>query len=68
METGRPDQTTTYDGEDGVPVGGFFNRLLYAVKFGEPNFVLSNASTRTRRSSTNATPRSEWRRSPLADR
>ncbi len=35
------DQTTTYDGEDGVDVGGFINKLLYAVKFGEPNLVLS---------------------------
>lgn len=35
------DRTTTYDGEDGVPVGGLFNKLLYAVKFGEPNLVLS---------------------------
>jgi len=35
------DQTTTYDGEDGVEVGGFINKLLYAVKFGEPNLVLS---------------------------
>ncbi|MDQ1103253.1 UPF0182 family membrane protein [Nocardioides zeae] len=33
--------TTTYDGADGVPVGGLFNKLLYAVKFGEPNIVLS---------------------------
>ena len=35
------DQTTTYDGADGVSVGGFFNKLLYAVRFGEPNLVLS---------------------------
>lgn len=35
------DQTTTYDGDGGVPVGGFFNQLMYAVKFGEPNFLLS---------------------------
>ena len=35
------DRTTTYDGEDGVPVGGLFNKLLYAVRFGEPNLVLS---------------------------
>ncbi len=32
----------TYDGEDGVPVGGLFNKLLYAIKFGEPNIVLSS--------------------------
>ena len=35
-------QTNTYDGEAGVPVGGFFNKLLYAVKFSEPNIVLSS--------------------------
>jgi uncharacterized protein len=35
------DRTTTYDGEDGVSVGGFFNKLLYAVRFGEPNLMLS---------------------------
>ena len=35
------DRTTTYDGEDGVSVGGVFNKLLYAVKLGEPNLVLS---------------------------
>lgn len=32
---------TTYDGDGGVPVGSFFNKLMYAVKFGEPNFLLS---------------------------
>lgn len=34
--------TSTYDGQGGVPVGGFFNKLLFAVKYGEPNFLLSN--------------------------
>ncbi|MDF9716623.1 UPF0182 family protein [Nocardioides sp. ChNu-99] len=34
--------TTTYDGADGVEVGGLFHKLLYAVKFGEPNIVLSD--------------------------
>ncbi len=33
--------TTTYDGDGGVPVGGAFNQLMYAIKFGEPNFLLS---------------------------
>ena len=32
----------TYDGDDGVPVGGVFNKALYALKFGEPNILLSN--------------------------
>lgn len=36
-----PDRTTTYAGKGGVPIGSFFNQLMYAVKFGEPNFLLS---------------------------
>ncbi|WP_243395283.1 UPF0182 family protein [Nocardioides currus] len=34
-------QTTTYDGDGGVPIGGLFNKLIYALKFGEPNLLLS---------------------------
>ena len=34
-------QTTTYAGKGGVAVGGAFNQLMYAIKFGEPNFLLS---------------------------
>lgn len=34
--------TSTYDGETGVSVGGMFNKLMYAIKFGEPNLVLSD--------------------------
>ncbi|WP_285775444.1 UPF0182 family protein [Microtetraspora sp. NBRC 13810] len=34
-------QNTTYDGKGGVPVGSFFNRLLYATKYGEINMLLS---------------------------
>ncbi len=37
----QQDRTTTYDGEGGVKVGGLFHQLLYAIKFGEPNFLLS---------------------------
>jgi uncharacterized membrane protein (UPF0182 family) len=33
--------TTTYEGDGGVPVGGFFNKVMYAVKFGDSNFLLS---------------------------
>ncbi len=33
---------TTYAGDDGVPIGGMFNKLLYAIKYGEPNIILSN--------------------------
>jgi uncharacterized membrane protein (UPF0182 family) len=35
------DTTTTYHGSGGVPIGSTFNRLMYAVKFGEKNFLLS---------------------------
>lgn len=33
--------STTYAGGGGVPVGSFFNKLMYAVKFGDSNFLLS---------------------------
>lgn len=36
------ERNSTYAGEGGVPVGGFFNKLLYAVKFSEPNIILSD--------------------------
>ena len=32
---------TTYDGAGGVPVGSTFRQLLYAIKFGSTNFLLS---------------------------
>ncbi len=32
----------TYDGKGGIPVGSLWNKVLFAVKFGEPNIVLSN--------------------------
>ena len=34
-------QTTTYEGSGGVPVGNVFEKLMFAVRFGEPNFLLS---------------------------
>ena len=33
--------STTYAGGGGVAVGSFFNKLMYAVKFGDSNFLLS---------------------------
>ncbi len=33
--------TTTYDGAGGVPVGSTFRKLLYAMRFGSTNFLLS---------------------------
>jgi len=35
------DTKTTYAGEGGVPVGSTFRQLLYAIKFGSTNFLLS---------------------------
>ncbi len=35
-------RTNTYEGKDGVEVGSLFNKLLYAVKLGDPNMVLSS--------------------------
>lgn len=35
------DERTTYNGKGGVSIGGTFNQLMYAIKFGEPNFLLS---------------------------
>ncbi|MDP3968048.1 MAG: UPF0182 family protein [Nocardioides sp.] len=34
-------RTNTYDGETGVGVGGLASKILYAIRFGEPNIVLS---------------------------
>ena len=34
---------TTYAGGGGVGVGGFFHKLMYAIKFGDSNFLLSVA-------------------------
>ena len=51
------DETTTYDGEGGVPVGNFFNQLMYAVKFGDPNFLLSERVNGRSEVLYNRTPR-----------
>ncbi len=40
-ETGEQ-RRNTYDGEGGVPLGSFFNRVLYATKFQEANILLSD--------------------------
>lgn len=40
-ETGG-ERRNTYDGEGGVPIGSFWNRLLYATRFQEANFLLSD--------------------------
>ncbi len=35
-------RNNTYDGAGGAPVGSFLNKMAFAVKFGEPNIVLSD--------------------------
>ncbi len=42
--SGDPGQstTTTYSGKDGVGLGSVFRKLLYAVKFGDANLLLSS--------------------------
>ncbi|MET9337010.1 UPF0182 family protein [Nonomuraea sp. NPDC003804] len=39
---GTGQANTTYTGQGGVPVGSFFNRLVYAAKYGEKNILLSS--------------------------
>lgn len=41
-DRGEEDVATTYDGAAGVPIGGLVNQLLYAVRFSEPNLLLSS--------------------------
>jgi uncharacterized membrane protein (UPF0182 family) len=40
-ETADEGTTTTYDGDGGVGVGNIFSKLMFAMRFGEPNFLLS---------------------------
>ncbi|MCB0034674.1 MAG: UPF0182 family protein, partial [Anaerolineales bacterium] len=37
--------STTYSGEGGVPVGGFLRKLVFAIRFGESNLLLSEDIT-----------------------
>jgi len=41
-DAGGEQRQNTYEGEGGVPVGSFINKLLYATKFQEGNILLSN--------------------------
>lgn len=50
------DQRTTYDGKGGVAIGGTFNQLMYAIKFGEPNFLLSGRVNGSSKVLYNRTP------------
>jgi hypothetical protein len=49
-------QNTTYTGEGGVAIGGTLNKLLFAARFGEPNFLLSEQITDNSRVLYNRTP------------
>lgn len=40
---GDQNATTRYDGADGVGVGGLFNRMMFALRFGDMNMLLSDA-------------------------
>ncbi|MCD6639712.1 MAG: UPF0182 family protein [Nocardioides sp.] len=40
-ERSEENEATTYDGAGGVPIGGIGHKLLYALRFGEPNLVLA---------------------------
>jgi uncharacterized membrane protein (UPF0182 family) len=51
------DENTTYDGDGGVDIGSTFNQLMYAVKFGEPNFLLSGRVHGNSQVLYNRTPR-----------
>ena len=42
-------QYTTYHGGGGVPVGSLANRLLYAIRFRDPDILLSSAAGRASR-------------------
>ncbi len=39
---GGQEQTSTYEGEAGVPVGSLWRKVLYGVRFSEPNIILSS--------------------------
>jgi uncharacterized protein len=39
---GASPQTNTYQGKAGVGIGGLFNKVMYALKFSDPNIVLSS--------------------------
>jgi uncharacterized membrane protein (UPF0182 family) len=40
--SGSQSNMNSYTGKGGVPVGGLFNKLMYTIKFGEPNIMLSS--------------------------
>ncbi|HEY3684357.1 MAG TPA: UPF0182 family protein [Streptosporangiaceae bacterium] len=55
--TGSGQKNNTYTGKDGVSIGSFFNRLLYAVQFRDRNILLSGAINDKSKILYNRTPR-----------
>lgn len=50
-------RNNTYSGTGGVPVGNFFNKLVFAVKYGDPNIMLSDLVNSESRIMWDRTPR-----------
>ncbi len=48
---------TTYEGNGDASVGGLFNQLMFATKFGEPNFLLSGRVNENSKVLFNRNPR-----------
>lgn len=42
---GEDNAFTTYSGTGGVPIGSPFDRLIFALRYGDPNIVLTDALT-----------------------
>ena len=53
---GQGQQTTTYAGAGGVPIGSTFRRLMYAIQFGSANFLLSERVNQDSKVLYNRTP------------
>lgn len=56
-DTASGQATYTYNGKGGVPIGGTFNKLLYATKFQEGNILLSDTINADSRILYNRTPK-----------
>jgi uncharacterized membrane protein (UPF0182 family) len=52
-------KTSTYTGKGGVKIGSMFDRLLYSVKFGDPNLVLSSRVNSSSKILYDRSPREE---------
>ncbi|WP_244929431.1 UPF0182 family protein [Nocardioides sp. W7] len=55
--TDDQERATTYDGAGGVPVGSTLRQLMYGIKFGETNFLLSGRVNGNSEVIYNRTPR-----------